>query len=192
VHWIFVLDAVHVTSGTSTLQVYNLCSAHASHSAPLHGMVTLLIRCTNCCFCAERQALQCTVLEVNRQQAGSQLANLFCLSSSMQGVHWVVNMTSAAAATLHSGTTSLSVKKGRVGAIEDCYAFIPFEGAPEQSDEVCVMEVTGIASVKWQQEDEQFDPDKGCFLPRLVCFNKWGDTGFRTETQHTATHNWRA
>jgi hypothetical protein len=77
----------------------------------------------------------------------------------MQGGHWAVNMTSAAGATLHSGTTRLAVKKGRVGAIEDCYAFIPFEGAPGEPAELCVMEVQGIASVKWQQEDEHFDPD---------------------------------
>jgi hypothetical protein len=67
-------------------------------------------------------------------------------------------MASAAGATQHLGTTRLSVKKERVGAIEDCYAFIPFEGAPGEPAELCVMEVQGNASVKWQQEDEHFDP----------------------------------
>jgi hypothetical protein len=124
----------------------------------LHAHVTLLIRYTSCCF-AQRDELCNALVEVNRQQAGSHLANLFGLIASMQGGHWVVNMTSAAGATLHSGTTRLSVKKGRVGAIEDCYAFIPFEGAPGQAAELCVMEVQGIASVKWQQEDENLDPD---------------------------------
>jgi hypothetical protein len=124
----------------------------------LHAHVILLIGYTSCCI-MQRDKLCNALMEVHRHQAGSHLGKLFGLITSIQMGHWVVNMTSAAGATLHSGTTRLVVKKRRVEAIEDCYAFIPFEGGPGQPAELCVMEVQGIASVSWQEGDEHVDPD---------------------------------
>jgi hypothetical protein len=100
-----------------------------------------------------------TLIEIHRNQAGSHLDNPFGLIKSMQMGRWVVDMTYAGGATLHSGTTRLVVKNRRVGAVQDCYAIISFERGPGQPAELCVMKVQGIAAVKGREEDEHVDSD---------------------------------
>jgi hypothetical protein len=73
---------------------------------------------------------------------------------------YVVRMQSATKATLHQGTTKLNVKKTRVGSTEDCYAFVPYE-FPDGDAELNVMEVHGIAVLRWDSDDVDVLVDHG-------------------------------
>ncbi len=108
----------------------------------------------------QRDELCEALAEVNRHEPGSPLAKLFQIIHKTEGGHWVVNFQSAEGATLHSGTTRLSVKKGRPGSVEDCYAFVPFERGPGEDAELCIMEVQGIGALRWLNEQEDIDLDE--------------------------------
>lgn len=101
----------------------------------------------------QREKLGDALLEVHRQEPGSPLSKLFLLiDRKMQG-HWVAEMWTADKASLHMGTTKLTLKRSKVGAVEDCYAFVPFEREGAEA-EVCILQVEGIALVTWPLEEE--------------------------------------
>jgi hypothetical protein len=92
-------------------------------------------------------------------QPGSVLSNLWDMMGQRLLGRFVVHMLSATKATLHQGTTRLNVKKARVGNIEDCYAFIPYE-VDEHDYELNVMEIHGIAVLRWNADEvEDGSPD---------------------------------
>jgi hypothetical protein len=108
----------------------------------------------------QRDQLCEALAEVNRHQLGSPLAKLFQIIYKTEGGHWVVKFQSAEGATLHTGTTRLSVKKARPGSVEDCYAFVPFERGPGEDTELCIMEVQGIGALRWLTEQEDIGVDE--------------------------------
>jgi hypothetical protein len=108
----------------------------------------------------QRDQLSEALAEVSRYEPGSPLAKLFRIIHKTVESHWVVKFQSAEGATLHMGTTRLSVKKGRSGPVEDCYGFVPFERGPGEEAELCILEVQGIGALKWRPEDEDVDIDE--------------------------------
>jgi hypothetical protein len=105
----------------------------------------------------QRDALTDALSEVHRHEPGSALSQLWRVIGKKEWGHWVVNLKSASRAALHQGTTKLNTKKGSVGSVEDCYAFVPYE-TPEGS-ELNIMEVQGIAVAVWYEEQEaEHDP----------------------------------
>jgi hypothetical protein len=69
---------------------------------------------------------------------------------------FLVHLQSAMKVTLHQGTTKLGEKKHRFGSTEDSYAFVPYE-YPEGDAELNVMEVHGIAVLRWHTHDAEDD-----------------------------------
>jgi hypothetical protein len=108
----------------------------------------------------QRDQLSEALAEVSRYEPGSPLARLFRIIHRTEGSHWVVKFQSAEGASLHMGTTRLSVKKGRSGPVEDCYGFVPFERGPGEEAELCIMEVQGIGALRWPTDQEDVDVDE--------------------------------
>jgi hypothetical protein len=104
----------------------------------------------------QREKLSDALYEVHKWQPGSLLSKLWQIMGQMRDGRFVVHMQSAMKATLHQGTTKLGVKKHRVGSTEDCYAFVPYK-YPEGDAELNVMEVHGIAVLRWHPEDAEDD-----------------------------------
>jgi hypothetical protein len=108
----------------------------------------------------QRDQLSEALAEVSRYEPGSPLARLFRILHKTEGSQWVVKFQSAEGASLHTGTTRLSVKKGRPGPVEDCYGFVPFERGPGEEPELCIMKVQGIGALRWPTEKEDIEVDE--------------------------------
>lgn len=75
---------------------------------------------------------------------------------------WKVNLHCATRATLHQGTTKLSIQKELFGSTTDCYAFVPYE--LDEGAELNVLEVHGLAVLQWHEEelaDILYDAEEG-------------------------------
>ena len=110
----------------------------------------------------QREELSDALATVRECQPQSGLAGLQkIIGKRVLGTgQYVVDMQSSQNASLHFGTTKLSVKQARVGSVEDCYAFIPYELG--EDTELNVLEVAGIAVLQWdpaEAEEDALDDD---------------------------------